>query len=202
MSCFMQSIAGRMHTAIAMVVAGALLTSCAARVEWTDEQEAVYEAMQAWAVAVSEEDPDAMWEMLSPDARKFYQLERRGVVLEVKSHKAALDSEHLSEEDRKRSEATLARYPDDLEGMTPREFYGWQLRDDFTLERVDAQRRHFSRQNVEDIEIEGNRATVKLRRGEGTRHFWVRHDGVWKYDLSPSRLRELRSTQALEEERD
>jgi hypothetical protein len=54
----------------------------------------------------------------------------------------------------------------------------------------------YSKNNIEAIAIDGDRATVTLKHGDESS--WVRHSGVWKFDLKPSTLLALEEARMRE----
>jgi hypothetical protein len=169
---------------------------------WSDDQTGVHKAMMEWSLAASRQDANAMWDMLSPDARDWYrrELEAPGAVrTTVRLHKAALAPGSLiSDEQRKRIEAELATLPPDPDHMTAKEYFVWKLTPDLTAEKTENLAALYAKPNIERIEVEGEHATVILKAGEEDRISWVRHDGVWKFDLKPSTLRALEEAREKE----
>lgn len=178
------------------------MVSCTAGSKWTEDQQAVYAAMQDWSKAVSEQDGDAMWEMLSPDAQEIYerQLKGEGGARQIVAmDKAALEPDSLlSEEDKQKARRRLASLPENPEKMTAKDFYLWRIEGQFSQESIRDQVRLFDRSNIEEIQVSGGKASVKLKSGDPDRYSWVRHDGVWKFDLHPSILRALKDARARE----
>jgi hypothetical protein len=140
--------------------------------------------------------------MLSPDTREIYKRELEGVGgarMVVKMSKAALAPGSLiSEEQRRKLEADLAELPTDPDHMTAQEYYVWKVIPDLTAEAAGRTASLYAKSNVQEIEIEGDRATVVLKVGDPDRISWVRHDGVWKFDLKPSTLRALEEAREKE----
>ena len=149
-----------------------------------------------------------MWDRLSPDAQDLYKRELEGtnpagVRATVSMNKAALDPEALtSDNDRARIKALLATLPEDPDSMTPKDYYIWRMRPEFTPEGAKNTARLFSRSNIDSITIEGETATVMLKAGDPKRYSWVRHDGVWKFDVKPSILRALETARKREKQSD
>ncbi len=160
------------------------------------QQQAVYDAMQAWSRACERRDTAAMWEMLSKDAQRFYTRELIEHVRPfVKMNKATLQpGSIISDKRRKELEEDLAALPADPENMTPAEYYAWRIDGELTPGAVENQTRLFSEQNVENIELDGERATAVLRNGDPRRYFWRKEGGDWKFDVMPSMLRALGAT--------
>lgn len=162
---------------------------------FTAEQQGVYDAMQSWSRRCEQRDTEALWKALSPDAQTFYRTELmgpRGVRATVALERAALGPDSMiSPEVRKQKEAFLATLPENPEKMTPQDYHAWRLQLELTAENIANQTRLFGRENIETIEIEGERATVVLKHGETKRYSWFRHDGDWKFDVTPSMLRAL-----------
>lgn len=187
-----------MHSRILVIAAFALLLSaCPQEVEWTAEQKEVHQAMLDWSKAVSEQDGAAMWEMLSPDAKDVIRRELEGTDppgarATVKMSKAALKPEaRTTPERRKELEELLKKLPEDPDNMTAKDYYIWKVTPDLTQDGAARTAQLFEKSNVSDIEINGEKATVVLKNGQPDRYSWVRHDGVWKFDLPPSILRAL-----------
>jgi len=181
-----------------------LLSSCGPGHDWNDDQRAVHSAMMEWSMAVSRKDANAMWEMLSPDARDVYKRELEGVTppgvrTTVAMSKLALKPEaRTPEAERERLTLLLANLPPDPEGMTAQEYYVWRVTPDLTPEGAERTGGLFAARNVKEIEIKGDRATVALEAGDPDRYSWVRHDKVWKFDLKPSTLRALEEAREKE----
>lgn len=176
--------------------AALLLVGCVKNEEpFTPEQQGVYDAMQAWSRACERRDTEALWEALSPDAQTYYRTELtgpKGVRATVALEKAALGPDSMiSPEVRAQKEAFLKTLPANPENMTPKDYHAWRLESELTAENIANQSRLFARDNIESIEIEGDRATVVLKHGETKRYSWFRHDGDWKFDVPPSMLRAL-----------
>ena len=180
-----------------------LLAGCGGS-DWSDEQEGVHKAMLEWSAAVTRQDTDAMWELVSPDVQDVYHRELTiSVRPQVKLDKAALAPDALtSEADRSQIKARLAQLPENAETMTDQEYYGWKVKQQLTPEGADNLARLFSRENVESITIDGDKAVVVLKTGAETRYSWVRHDGHWKFDAKPSILRELENAREREKKTD
>lgn len=176
------------------LLAALLLVGCVKNEEpFTAEQQGVYDAMQAWSRGCEQRDTDALWEALSPDAQTYYRAELMGPVRStVAAEKAVLGPDSMiSPEVRKQKEAFLKTLPENPENMTPKDYHAWRLESELTAENIANQSRLFARDNIESIEIEGERATVVLKHGETKRYSWFRHDGDWKFDVTPSMLRAL-----------
>lgn len=173
-----------------------LLAACGESAAFNERQQGVYDAMQAWTAAGEARDPAAMWELLSPDAKDFYIRELTTGPASVRSvyrqHKEALAPDSMiSESWRREIEEDLAKLPPDPESMTAKEYYAWRISAEFTPAEIINQRKLFARENIVDIEIDGERATVILKHGKSTRYSWRFHESGWKFDLSPARLRQL-----------
>lgn len=173
-----------------------MLASCGGGADWNADQTAVHKAMRDWSAAATAKDANAMWEMLSPDAREIYRRELEapgGARTVVKLSKEALKDpdSRLSPERRKQIEADLATLPPNPDAMTAQEYYVWRVTPDLTAEGAERTSSLFAKANVEDIEVAGDRATVILKNGDPDRISWVRHEGHWKFDLKPSTLRAL-----------
>ncbi|MCA8915358.1 MAG: hypothetical protein KDB90_08095 [Planctomycetes bacterium] len=186
----------------------ALLAGCPSSSDWDADQEAVHKAMLEWSSAVTRQSADDMWDRLSPDAQDLYKRELEGtnpagVRATVSLNKAALDPEALtSDNDRARIKALLATLPEDPDSMTPKDYYIWRMKPEFTAEGAENTARLFSRSNIDSITIEGETATVMLKAGDPKRYSWVRHDGVWKFDVKPSILRALETARKREKQSD
>lgn len=173
-----------------------LLPGCVKNeVPFNAQQQAVYEAMQAWSRGCEQRDTKALWDLLSPDAQTFYRMELTGpggVRATVKMEKAALaPGSMISDELRQKKEAFLKTMPPEPEKMTPQQYHAWRLQAELTPENIANQSRLFSRENIESIELAGDRGTVTLKHGDPKQYSWFRHDGVWKFDVTPSMLRAL-----------
>jgi hypothetical protein len=184
-----------LFAAVALLLAPVACTPKDDLGRFSTRQLEVYHAMQAWTDAVSNQDIDAMWGMLSQDARKFYELELSrpgGVRTQRATLQAAIDDPHaiLDDAERERIERDLAKFPQDAATMTAREYYEWQLRnhpeqgDQMSADRVENQHRLWHQSNISSIELEATRATVVLRSGDPRRYDWVREDDEWKFDVS------------------
>ena len=182
-----------------------LLAGCTSKPEFTPEQEAVLQAMQAWAEGVARPDTAALWELSSPDMQDLYRRELlapRGVRDTVKQSKAALDPDALTPTaERERIKAVLADLPADAETMTPQAYFAWKITRKATPVEAENTRKLFTRTNVKEVHIEGETATVVLLAGDPARYFWRKVDGVWKFDVSPSILRELQAARQKESDR-
>lgn len=160
--------------------------------------------MMEWAEAVMKQDTDALWDRLSPDAQEWFKRELEGTNppgarATVKMNKAFLEpGARTTEEDRQRVIALLATLPPDPESMTPKDYYAWRIKAELTPEGSERTHRLFSKANIKEIVVEGDRATVILKNGDPDRYSWVRHDGVWKNDLKPSILRALEDARKRE----
>lgn len=196
--------AGSIQNLALLLCLSLLLAACPQQIELNPDQEAVHKAMMEWADSVMKKDTDAMWERLSPDAQDWYRRELEGtsppgVQATVKMNKAALEpGARTSEEDRQRIIALLATLPPEPDKMTAKDYYAWRLKPELTPEGSERTHRLFSKSNLQDIEIEGERATVMLNSGDPNRYSWVRHDGVWKFDVKPSILRALEDARKRE----
>lgn len=193
----------RFATIITIIFAFAV-SGCPQETEWTAEQKDVHDAMLAWSKAVSAQDGEAMWEMLSPDAQELYERELKGeggVRQTVKLNQAAIRPDARTPEDeRERIKKMLKTLPEDPDAMSVKEYYVWRLTPDLTQEGADRTARLFDKTNISLISIEGENATVVLKKGDPDRYSWVRHDGVWKFDLPPSILRALEDTRKREKQ--
>ncbi|MCB9894252.1 MAG: hypothetical protein H6839_07380 [Planctomycetes bacterium] len=194
------------HTIIAILFAALVLAGCPQSTDWNADQEAVHKAMLEWSSAVTRQSAEDMWDRLSPDAQDIFKRELEGtnpagVRATVAMNKTALDPAALtSDNDRARIKALLATLPEDPDHMTPKDYYIWRVKPDLTAEGAEKTARLFSRENVESITIEGERATVVLKAGDPKRYSWVRHDGVWKFDVKPSILRALETAREREKQ--
>ncbi|MBZ0136477.1 MAG: hypothetical protein K8I27_08910 [Planctomycetes bacterium] len=181
-----------------------VLPGCPESDAWTSEQQGVHDAMLAWSKAVSNQNADAMWEMLSPDAQEFYKRELEGeggVRQAVKMNRAALKPEaRTPESERERIRKLLGALPDNPDNLTPQAYYGWRVTPELTQEGASRTSGLFERSNVSTISVQGDSATAVLKNGNPDRYSWVRHDGVWKFDLHPSILRALEETRKRENE--
>lgn len=199
-----RNAASRILNLALLLVLSLLLAACPQQIELNPDQEAVHKAMQEWADSVMKKDTDALWDRLSPDAQDWYRRELEGtsppgVRATVKMNKAALEPDaRTSEEDRQRIITLLATLPPDPDKMTPKDYYAWRLKPELTPEGSERTHRLFSKSNLKDIEIEGDRATVILKSGDPDRYSWVRHSGVWKFDVKPSILRALEEARKRE----
>jgi hypothetical protein len=178
-----------------------MLSACAE--DWSEDQQAVHKAMRDWSAAVTAKDANAMWEMLSPDAREIYRRELEapgGARTVVRMNKLALENpdSKLSPERRKQLEADLATLPPNPDGMSAQEYYVWRVTPDLTAAGAENTAGLFAKANVTAIEIDGDRATVVLKNGDPDRISWVRHEGHWKFDLKPSTLRALEEVREKE----
>lgn len=188
----------------AILVLSLAATACGGGADWNADQTAVHKAMRDWAGAVTAKDANVMWEMLSPDAREIYRRELEapgGARTVVKLNKEALkdpDSK-LSPERRKEIEADLTTLPPNPDAMSAQEYYVWRVAPDLTADGAERTASLFAAVNVDAIEVEGDRATVILKNGTPDRYSWVRHDGVWKFDLKPSTLRALEEVREKED---
>lgn len=183
---------------LALLVAAA----CNQGPDWTPEQKAVHDAMENWAEAVDKNDVAAMWDMLSPDAQDKYRRELvmpGGAQATVKMSKAALAPDaRTPPAERERLKKVLATLPEHPEKMTPKDYYIWRMKPKLTPEGAERTHALFSWKNIDEISIEGDRATVVVKSGDPSRYSWVRHDGVWKFDVNPSILRALEDARARE----
>jgi hypothetical protein len=164
--------------------------------EFDSDQQGVYEAMQAWSRACERHDTDALWELLSRDAREYTRREHsigpNSVVSRYRMGREALHPDSLISESRRREiERELAMMPPDPTAMSVREYHAWRMNQELTPDKIDNQSRLFARANIESIEVIGERATVLLKHGETRRYSWVREDGEWRFDVAPSVQREL-----------
>ena len=178
-----------------LLVLAAVIASCGGGTGWDADQKAIHGEMVDWAMYVTKGDAEAMWEMLSPDAQDIYERElkgERGVRQTVKLTKASLGKDsQISPERRKELEATLADFPPDPDKMTAKDYYVWKTKPKLTPEAAQSNESAFAKTNIKEISIEGDRATVVVKNGDPKRYSWVRHDGVWKFDVKPSILRAL-----------
>lgn len=186
------------------VVVLLLLSACPQQPEWTTEQLEVHQAMLDWSKAVSNQDGESMWDMLSPDAQEVYKRELEGeggVRQTVKLNKAALAPDaRTPDAERERIRKLLETLPDDPDSMTPKQYYVWRMTPDLTQEGAERTARLFDLSNVQEIAVQAEKATVVLKNGNPDRYSWVRHDGVWKFDLHPSILRALEDARKRERE--
>lgn len=160
--------------------------------------------MLDWSKAVSNQDGESMWDMLSPDAQEVYKRELEGeggVRQTVKLNKAALAPDaRTPDAERERIRKLLETLPDDPDSMTPKQYYVWRMTPDLTQEGAERTARLFDLSNVQEIAVQAEKATVVLKNGNPDRYSWVRHDGVWKFDLHPSILRALEDARKRERE--
>jgi hypothetical protein len=170
-----------------------LLGGCPADNGFTESQQGVYKAMRKWTQACEARDTSVMWAMLSPDAQRFYSLElKEHVIPTVRMNKATLAPGSLiSDQRRKEVEEHLKTLPENPDDMSAEDYYAWRVKKDLTPGNIENQIRLFSRENVENIVIDVDRATVELKHGEPSKYSWRRDDGVWKFDVMPSMLRAL-----------
>jgi hypothetical protein len=198
-----QSPKSKIQGLLAVLLIAVATSSCGGS-DWSEDQQAVHKAMMEWSLAVSREDGNAMWEMLSPDAREIYRRELEGtsppgIRVQVKLDRAALaPGSRISAELRKEVEARLATMPPDPDHMTAQEYYVWRVTPGFSAEGAENTAGLFGKSNISQIEIDGDRATVILKAGDPDRISWVRHDGLWKFDLKPSTLRALEEAREKE----
>jgi hypothetical protein len=194
-----QSPRSRIHSFALLAV---LALSACGGPDWNADQSAVYQAMRDWTAATTGKDANAMWEMLSPDAREMWKRELEGVGgvrTRVQMGKVALQQGSLiSPEQRRKIEAELSEMPPDPDKMTAQEYYVWRVGPKLTAEEAERTSTLYSRQNVAEIEVDGDRATVILKNGDPDRISWVRHEGHWKFDLKPSTLRALEEVREKE----
>ena len=187
---------------VTAVVLLALTVSACGGGDWNEDQASVHKAMMEWSLATSRQDANAMWDMLSTDAHEIFKRELEGVGgarMTVKLYKAALAPEaRTSPERRKELEAELAKLPPDPDHMTAQEYYVWRVTPQLTPQASESTAALYAKPNIEEIEIEGDRATVVLKSGDPDRISWVRHSGVWKFDLKPSTLRALEEAREKE----
>lgn len=192
----------RLTAAATLISVALILSACPQETEWTPDQKAVHQAMLEWSGAVTKRDAEAMWEMISPDAQEIFRRELEapgGAKQTVKLTKASLDPASLiSAERRKEFEELLSSLPENVEKMTPKDYYVWRMTPKLTSENALQTERLWSKDNVSSISIDGDRATVVVKNGDPDRYSWVRHDGVWKFDLKPSILRALETARQLE----
>ncbi|MEZ5993816.1 MAG: hypothetical protein R3E76_15890 [Planctomycetota bacterium] len=192
----------RISFTFALLLVFALVAACPQDTEWTPEQKGVHQAMMDWSGAVTKRDAEAMWEMISPDAQEIYRRELEapgGAKQTVKLTQASLEPGSLiSAKRRKELEELLASLPKNVEKMTPKDYYVWRMTPELTSENALNTERLLAKDNVSSISIDGDRATVELKNGDPDRYSWVRHDGVWKFDLKPSILRALETARQLE----
>jgi hypothetical protein len=97
----------------------------------------------------------------------------------------------ISDQRRKEVEEHLKTLPENPDDMSAEDYYAWRVKKDLTPGNIENQIRLFSRENVENIVIDVDRATVELKHGEPSKYSWRRDDGVWKFDVMPSMLRAL-----------
>jgi len=189
----------------ALVAATLSVTSCEQGPNWDADQTAVHDAMNDWSAAVTRGDGEALWEMLSPDAQEIYRRELeapKGVRQTVKLNKASLGPDSkMAEEEKDRVRKLLATLPDDPDKMTPKDYYIWRINPSLTPEGAQRTEALFAKSNVKEISIQGDNATVVLKNGNPDRYSWVRHKGVWKFDVKPSILRALEDARRREAEK-
>lgn len=190
---------------IIAITIGLSLSGCPEqKTEWTDEQKAVHAASQEWAKAFQEQDAAALWDMLSPDSKEWYKRELEGeggLRQTVKLDKAALKpGARTPPEERERIEKFLATLPKDPDDMSPKDYYIWKQTPIMTQENAASTAGAFEKANIQEIEIAGDKATMVVKSGKPDRYSWVRHDGVWKFDLPPSILRALNEARTRETE--
>jgi len=187
-----------------LLILSLLLAACPQQAELNPDQEAVHKAMMEWADSVMKKDTDAMWERLSPDAQDWFRRELEGTDppgarATVRMAKATLEpGAQTHEDERQRQIALLATLPPDPDNMTPKDYYVWRMTPQLTPEGSERTHRLFSKANIKDIVIEGDRATVLVKNGDPDRYSWVRHSGVWKFDVKPSILRALEDARKRE----
>lgn len=180
----------------------ALAGGCGGSGGFNTQQQGVYSAMQEWTGACEARDTEAMWSLLSPDAKEFYRRELQAVRHVHSLHTEALLPESMiSDAKRKQEEEALRRLPEDPEAMSAADYYGWRIADELTPAEIINQGKLFARNNILDIEIDGERATVILKNGRPSRYSWRIFEGDWKFDLSPASLRALEAGQQSEPSR-
>jgi len=187
-----------------LLILSLLLAACPQELELNPDQEAVHKAMMEWADSVMKKDTAAMWDRLSPDAQDWFRRELEGTDppgarATVRMAKATLEpGAQTHEDERQRQIALLATLPPDPDKMTPKDYYVWRMTPQLTPEGSERTHRLFSKANIKDIVIEGDRATVLVKNGDPDRYSWVRHSGVWKFDVKPSILRALEDARKRE----
>jgi hypothetical protein len=175
---------------LALLLAAGIASCVGSSPEFTPEQQAVFDVMQAWARAVEQRDTDALWNMLSRDGQRYYGAELDGARNAVKMTKAALEPDSLvSQQRRKELEEYLKTLPPDPDAMETKDYYTWRLKNELTPERIANQTRLYARANVERIEIDVDRATVTLVHGDPKSYSLRKESGDWKFDVIPSMLR-------------
>ena len=194
--------AGSLTPILALVVL--LVTGCPQGPDWNDDQKAVHDAMNDWSAAVTRGDGPALWGMLSPDAQDIYRRELEapeGVRQTVKLNKAALDPDSkMGDEEKERVRKLLDTLPENPDEMTPEDYYIWRITPSLDPEGAQRTEALFAKSNVKEISIQGDNATVVLKNGNPDRYSWVRHKGVWKFDVKPSILRALEDARRREAE--
>lgn len=181
-----------------------VLSACPQGPDWDADQTAVHSTMNDWATAVTRGDAEALWDMLSPDAQDVYKRELqapKGVQQTVKLNQASLGPDsRMPESEKERTRNLLKTLPADPDKMTPKDYYIWRVTPELNPEGAQRTERLFAKSNIEEISIDGDNATVVLKNGDPDRYSWVRHNGVWKFDLKPSILRALEIARKRESE--
>jgi hypothetical protein len=198
-----QNSKSKIQNVAAAILLALTLSACGGG-DWNEDQQGVHKAMTEWSMATSRQDANAMWDILSPDSHEIYRRELEGLDppgarATVKLTKAALATgSMISPERRKELESLLAKLPLNPDNMTAKEYYVWKVTPDLTAEAAERTGSLYAKSNVKEIEIDGDRATVVLTVGDPDRISWVRHNGVWKFDLKPSTLRALEEAREKE----
>jgi hypothetical protein len=169
---------------------------------WNEDQRGVYAAMQAWSASASKGELETLWSMLTPDAQQIYERELtgiHGVRMTVKLDKAALAPDALTPpEERRKAEARLKMHPDEPDKLSAREYYIWRVKRELTPQSAANTARLFARENIKDIEVKGDSATVVLHHGDPGLYYWKKVKGDWKFDVRPSILHALESVRRRE----
>lgn len=175
-----------------------------AKLELTSDQRAVVKAAEDYAAALGKGDYEAMWNLLSIESQEWVvrQLEGDGGLRQSVINQArALESPSLPAEERKRIEIYLRGQPtvDELKEMrTGRQYYVWRLKQTTTDTQKAETARLFSFENVREVVVSGNSATLVLKAGEPDRYTFSRDREGWKLGLPPSRRKELEANRQKE----
>ncbi|MCF6228000.1 MAG: hypothetical protein L3J82_04925 [Planctomycetes bacterium] len=180
------------------------LSACStSETKFSTDQQAVFDAMKNYVELVQNQDIEALWESLSPDAQELYQRELgspKGAISTWRSIRIDLDhpESRTSEAQKAKLREALKNLPEDPTKMTPKDYYVWKVSKTLTPELITGTARLWERSNIEGIEVTGTSAIVTLKVGDEKRISWSRHEGGWKLDGKPSTMGELKNARERE----
>lgn len=194
---------------IATIVICLLLGACGGNEPASSPEEAeLFATLEEFGALNAAGDYDKAWEFLSEARKELFNRMLTQPVTGARDTVASLRAvvepdSHADESEKARVRKALENYPpwETLKTMTPKEFYAWRMKRDWTDEQRKSAKEYYSRQNVREIVLEGNSGYVEWMAKDSKRQYIVKESGKWKMALEPAFEREYAASKSNSEKR-